>query len=211
MPFRETAKKNADKPERSQRTRVPRNTRTKIIAALKADHDTVRVARKFGLKRVTVWHIGRAAGIRFSGRRLATDKRAKIVAALKINPSARQVARQVGGVSHAHSLHHRQSRRHITRQKPRAAAGHPLTATPERATTKIYKKTGGAMKRIAVTANLFLNLTALIALTGISVHETGARLLHDSHVTAIGHGVMYFALVPVGLWACTDAYYQFMN
>jgi len=102
MPFRETPKKrDTDKLERRQFTRVPRNTRTKIIAAVKADPDTVRVARKFGLKRVTVWHIGRAAGIRFSGRRLATDKRAKIVAALKINPSARQVARQVGGVSHA--------------------------------------------------------------------------------------------------------------
>ena len=84
MPLRETAKKrNTDKPECSQRTRVPRNTRTKIIAALKADPDTVRVARKFGLKRVTVWHIGRAAGIRFSGRRIATNKRATIVAALK--------------------------------------------------------------------------------------------------------------------------------
>src|SRR5215471_132545 len=189
MPFRETAKKrNADKPQRSQFTRVPRNTRTKVIAALEVDPDTVRVARKFGLKRVTVWHIGRAAGIRFSGRRLATDKRAKIVAALKINPSDRQVARQVGGVSHAHSLHHRQSRRHITRQKPRAAADHPLKATPERATTKIYKKTGGAMKRIAVTAALFQTLATLTAITGIAIHETGARLLHDSHVTAIGHG-----------------------
>src|SRR5215469_4236532 len=102
MPFRETAKKrNTDKPERSQFTRVPRNTRTKIIAALKADPDTVRVARKFDLKRVTVWYIGRAAGIEFSGRRIATDKRAKIIAALKINPNARQVARQVGGVSHS--------------------------------------------------------------------------------------------------------------
>ena len=102
MPFRETAKKrNIDKPERSQRTRVPRNTRTKIIAALEADPDTVRVARKFDLKRVTVWHIGRAAGIRFPRRRIATDKRATIVAALKANPNARQVARQVGGVSHA--------------------------------------------------------------------------------------------------------------
>jgi len=72
-----------------------------IVAALEADPDTVRVAREFGLKRVTAWHIGRAACIRFPGRRLATDKRATIVAALKINPSARQVARQVGGVSHA--------------------------------------------------------------------------------------------------------------
>src|SRR5262249_18652766 len=102
MPFGETAKKrNTDEPARSQFTRVPRNTRTKIIAALKADPDTVRVARKFGLKRVTVWHIGRAAGIRFSGRRLATDKRATIVAALKANPNASKVARQVGSVSHA--------------------------------------------------------------------------------------------------------------
>ena len=82
MPFRETPKKrDTDKLERRQFTRVPRNTRTKIIAALKADPDTVRVARKFDLKRVTVWHIGRAAGIRFSGRRIATDKRATIVAA----------------------------------------------------------------------------------------------------------------------------------
>ena len=98
MPLRETAKKrNTDKPERSQFARVPRNTRTKIIAALEADPDTVRVARKFDLKRVTVWQIGRAAGIRFSGRRIATDKRATIVAALKVNPNARQV----GGVSHA--------------------------------------------------------------------------------------------------------------
>jgi hypothetical protein len=51
MPFRETAKKrNTDMPERSQRTRVPRNTRAKIIAALEADPNTVRVARKFGLR-----------------------------------------------------------------------------------------------------------------------------------------------------------------
>jgi hypothetical protein len=92
MPFRETAKK---------RTRVPRNTRTKINAALKADPDTVRVAKEFSLKRVTIWHIGMAAGVRFPQRRIATDKRAKIVAALKANPNARQVARQVGGVSHA--------------------------------------------------------------------------------------------------------------
>ena len=85
MPLRETAKKrNTGKPKRRQFTRVPRNIRTKIIAALEADPDTVRAARKFDLKRVTVWHIGRAAGIRFSGRRIATDKRAKIVAALKI-------------------------------------------------------------------------------------------------------------------------------
>jgi hypothetical protein len=83
MPFRETAKKrNRDKSVRIQLTRVPRYTRTKIIAALKADPDTVRVAKEFSLKRVTVWHIGRAAGIRFSPRRIATDKRAKIVAAI---------------------------------------------------------------------------------------------------------------------------------
>ena len=102
MPLHETTKKrNTDKSVRIQLTRVPRNTRAKIIAALKADPDTVRVAKEFSLKRVTVWHIGRAAGIRFSPRRMATDKRAKIVAALKTNPNARQVARQVGGVSHA--------------------------------------------------------------------------------------------------------------
>jgi hypothetical protein len=102
MPFRETAKKrDTDKPERRQFTRVPRNTRTKVVAALEADPDTERVARTFGLKRVTVWHIGKAAGIQFSGRRIATDKRAKIVAALKANPNGRQVGRQVGGVSHA--------------------------------------------------------------------------------------------------------------
>jgi hypothetical protein len=67
------------------------------------------------------------------------------------------------------------------------------------------------MKRIAVTAALFQTLATLTAITGIAIHETGARLLHDSHVTAIGHGVMYFALAPVGLWACTDAYNQFRN
>jgi hypothetical protein len=102
MPFRETAKRrHTDEALRVQLTRIPRNTRTRIIAALKADPDTVRVANEFTLKRVTVWHIGKAAGIRFSPRRIATDKRAKIVAALKANPNARQVARQVGGVSHA--------------------------------------------------------------------------------------------------------------
>jgi len=139
MPFREAAKKrNTGKPERSQFTRVPRNTRMKIVAALEADPDTVRIARKFGLKRVTVWHIGRAAGIRFSIRRLATDKRAKIVAALKINPSARQVARQVGGVSHATVCTIARAEGISLVKKPRAAAGHPLTAAPERATIKIY-------------------------------------------------------------------------
>ena len=102
MPFREAAKKrNTDKSVRVQLTRVPRYTRARIIAALKADPDTVRVAKEFSLKRVTVWHIGRAAGIQFPPRRIAADKRAKIVAALKTNPNARQVARQVGGVSHA--------------------------------------------------------------------------------------------------------------
>jgi hypothetical protein len=83
-----------------QITRVPRNTRSKIVAALKANPDTVRVAGEFGLKRVAVWHIGRAAGIRFS-RGISTEKRAEIIAALKTNPNARQVARQIGGVSHA--------------------------------------------------------------------------------------------------------------
>ena len=62
------------------------------------------------------------------------------------------------------------------------------------------------MKRVAVTANLFLNLTALIALTGISVHETGARLLHNAHITAIGHAVLYFGLVSMFLWACAEIY-----
>jgi hypothetical protein len=101
MPFRETAKKrNADKTERRQFTRVPRSTRTRIIAALKADPDSVRVARKFDLERVTVWHIGRKAGIRFS-RGISATKRAAILAALKTNPNARQVARQIGGASHA--------------------------------------------------------------------------------------------------------------
>jgi hypothetical protein len=98
MPFRETEKKrHTDTSVRIQLTRVPRNTRTRIIAALKADPDTVRVAKEFSLKRVTVWHIGKAAGIRFSPRRIARDKRAKIVAALKTTPNARQV----GDVSHA--------------------------------------------------------------------------------------------------------------
>jgi hypothetical protein len=61
------------------------------------------------------------------------------------------------------------------------------------------------MKRIAVTASLFYYLAAITALIGVSIHETGDRILHNSHITAIGHAVLYCGLVPFFLGAFAEA------
>src|SRR5262245_14028483 len=61
------------------------------------------------------------------------------------------------------------------------------------------------MRRIAVTANLFQTLAMLTAIAGISIHETGAGILHNVHITATGHAVLCFGLLPFFLWACAES------
>jgi transposase-like protein len=88
------------------RKRLSRQKRAKIIAALKANSNSIAVARQIGdVGQATVWRIAKTLNIKLIAGRAAQGggidpkKRAQIIAALEVNPNANGVAREVGGVN----------------------------------------------------------------------------------------------------------------